>query len=109
MKRTKFRRGLLVVVLLIIAGGGAYFLKPRLLRGEPPVKTREVEVQRGRIEVTVTATGIVQPENRVEIKPPISGRVESVLANEGDRVPKGKILAWMSSTERAALLDAARA
>jgi len=39
----------------------------------------------------------------------VAGRMEEVLVDEGDLVKKGKILAWMSSTERAALLDAARA
>lgn len=63
----------------------------------------------GTINIKVLATGTVQPENRVEIKPPISGRIERVLIEEGDKVKKGQILAWMSSTERAALLDAARA
>jgi macrolide-specific efflux system membrane fusion protein len=45
----------------------------------------------------------------LEIKPPISGRIEEILVKEGQSVKVGQILAWMSSTERAALLDAARA
>jgi macrolide-specific efflux system membrane fusion protein len=35
--------------------------------------------------------------------------MESVLVKEGQKVRRGQILAWMSSTERAALLDSARA
>ena len=70
---------------------------------------QQVPVRRGDLQVTVQATGVVQPQNRLEIKPPIAGRVEEVLVKEGELVQKGKILAWMSSTERAALLDAARA
>lgn len=66
-------------------------------------------VSRGDLTVTVQATGLVQPQNRLEIKPPIAGRMEEVLAREGEKVKRGQILAWMSSTERAALLDAARA
>ncbi|WP_052882405.1 efflux RND transporter periplasmic adaptor subunit [Kiritimatiella glycovorans] len=68
-----------------------------------------VELMRGRIESTIETTGIVEPQNRIEIKPPIGGRVEEILIEEGDTVEKGQILSWMSSTERAALLDAARA
>lgn len=68
-----------------------------------------VTVKRGNVQVTVLATGQVSPENRLEIKPPIPGRVEQVLVEEGQAIKKGQILAWMSSTERAALLDAARA
>jgi macrolide-specific efflux system membrane fusion protein len=52
---------------------------------------------------------VVQPQNRLEIKPPISGRIEEVKVLEGEKVKIGQTLAWMSSTERAALLDAARA
>jgi membrane fusion protein, macrolide-specific efflux system len=70
---------------------------------------RSVKVEKGDLEVTVTATGTIKPYNRVEVKPPIGGRVEEVLVEEGEKVDKGQTLAWMSSTERAALLDAARA
>jgi macrolide-specific efflux system membrane fusion protein len=44
----------------------------------------------------------------LEIKPPVNGRIETILVQEGDKVKTGQVLAWMSSTERAALLDAAR-
>ncbi|MGI6681136.1 MAG: efflux RND transporter periplasmic adaptor subunit [Bdellovibrionota bacterium] len=66
-------------------------------------------VKKGVIKITVLTTGTVQPQNRLSIKPPIAGRVEEILVNEGDNVQKGELLAWMSSSERAALLDAARA
>ncbi|MBU0572931.1 MAG: efflux RND transporter periplasmic adaptor subunit [Candidatus Margulisbacteria bacterium] len=62
----------------------------------------------GSIKAAIPSTGIVQPRNRLEIKPPISGRIEEVLVREGQRVKKGQVVAWMSSSDRAALLDAAR-
>jgi len=74
---------------------------------EAPLKT--VKVERGSIRAQVPSTGIVEPRNRLEIKPPIAGRLDDVLAKEGQSVKKGQILAWMSSSDRAALLDAARA
>ncbi len=80
-----------------------------LTKGSDTPSVREHIVKKGDIEITVLATGVVEPENRVAIKPPINGRVERILVKEGDRVRKGQILAYMSSTERAALLDAARA
>ena len=76
-------------------------------RLQPENKT--IQVKRGDLKVTILATGVVQPQNRLEIKPPISGRVEEVLVQEGHSVTKGQVLVWMSSTDRAALLDAARA
>jgi membrane fusion protein, macrolide-specific efflux system len=70
---------------------------------------RAAKVSKGDISVTVTATGTVKPYNRVEIKAPIPGRIEEVLVQEGEEVKQGQVLARMSSVERAALLDAARA
>lgn len=70
---------------------------------------REIAVTRGDLAVTILSTGVVQPQNRLEIKAPIPGRAEEVLVVEGQNLTKGQILAWMSSTERAALIDAARA
>ena len=70
---------------------------------------KAVTVVRGDINIQVQATGTLQPENRVTIKPPISVRIESVEVDEGEHVKKGQLLAWMSSTDRAALLDSARA
>lgn len=70
--------------------------------------TEKIKPVRGNIQTYISTTGIVEPQNRVEIMPPISGRIEKILVREGDEVKTGQVLAWMSSTERAALLDAAR-
>jgi len=67
-----------------------------------------LHVTRGDLRVTVQATGSVQPENRLVIKPPINGRIEQIKVDEGVSVRKGQVLALMSSTDRAALLDVAR-
>ena len=68
-----------------------------------------VNVQRGDIAIRVLSTATITPENKLEIKSPIAGRAESVLVDIGEKVKKGQTLAMMSSSERAALIDAARA
>ncbi len=60
------------------------------------------------IRTSISSTGTVQPQNRLEIMPPINGRIDRILVREGNRVKAGTILAWMSSNERAALIDSAR-
>ena len=70
--------------------------------------TKEIHPVVGDIRLTVMTTGVVEPQNRLEIKPSINGRIEEILVREGDRVTRGQILARTSSTERAALVDAAR-
>ncbi len=68
---------------------------------------KEVNPSVGTIQTFISTTGTVLPKNRLEVKPPVGGRIESILVHEGDIVKLGQVLAWMSSTERAALLDAA--
>ena len=70
---------------------------------------KEINPTYGSIQTFISTTGTVQPQNRLEIKPPISGRIKEIKVLEGEKVKIGQILAWMSSTERAALIDAARA
>lgn len=91
--------GLLVAAILILKS---------IFGGEDGVKYFETKAQRGTVESIITTTGTVLPKNRLEIKPPVNGRIESILVKEGEKVKEGQTLAWMSSTERAALLDAAR-
>jgi macrolide-specific efflux system membrane fusion protein len=99
------------VIALIVAagliGGGVWSWKSRSSKKSGKVAT--IQAKLGAIEQTVDATGSVIPLNRVEIKPPISGRIEQLLVDEGGKVTAGQVLAWMSSTDRAAILDAARA
>lgn len=81
----------------------------RMSHKPPKDITREIKPFIGSIQTTITSTATVQPQNRLEVKPPINGRIDEILVKEGDMVKAGQILAWMSSTERAALLDAAKA
>ena len=75
------------------------------------VKTeyREVPAAFGDLKILISAAGDVCPQNRIELRPPLSGRIDSILVHEGDDIKKGQVLAWISSTDRASLLDAARA
>jgi macrolide-specific efflux system membrane fusion protein len=101
---------LIVLCLLLAAGAGAWWLyRVRGDNGDDPLAYEPVAFQRRRLENTIESTGVVEPRNRLEIKPPISGRIDEVLVTEGQQVAKSEIVARMSSTERATLLDAARA
>ena len=106
----KMKTLLSILVIAAVAGGGAYYWKIKSKKNDALAQQYgTVKVERGNIEITVQSTASVRPQNRLEIKPPIAGRVEEVLVREGDEVKAGQIIAWMSSTDRAALLDAARA
>ncbi len=68
----------------------------------------EIRPSRGTISSSVSTTGAVEPQNRVKIQSSVGGRIEEILVEEGQIVKKGEVLAMLSSTERAALLDAAK-
>ena len=92
-------------VAVLILGAGSYFFLKEEVENFTHI---EIPVKRGELIIKIQSTGTVSPLNRLEIKPPVAGRIEEVLVNEGDKVKKGKTLAWISSNERAALLDAVR-
>ena len=102
----KYKKTLGGILLGAVVLGGALYWRNS---GSAAPSYREAAVTRGDLEIAVLTTGIVQPRNRLEIKPPVAGRVEEMLVREGQNVNRGQLLAWMSSTERAALIDAARA
>ncbi len=101
MKLKIFTVAILFLFGIVLVGCGG---------GNTKKTSQEVmKVTKGNILASIPASGSVTPRNRLELKPPVAGRIDSILVNEGDRVKKGQILAWLSSAERAALLDAARA
>ena len=107
MKTKRKKRWLIFLVLIVVL---TFFI----FRTQQTANVRTESLKRiqpviGNIRVSISMTGIVQPQKRIEITPPISGRAEQILVKEGATVKKGQIVAWLSSTERAALLDAALA
>ncbi len=105
MRIKKFALVFIVIAILAIVGISVAVLKQKNSGGKAE---RGIAPSFGSILTFISSTGTVLPKNRLEIKPPVNGRIEKIFVREGDRVKTGQILAWMSSTERAALLDAAR-
>lgn len=78
-------------------------------RNHNNVEYLEETIKRSDLQVQIVTTGTVKSENEVEVKVPIAGRIEKILIDEGQKVKKDQILFYISSAERAALLDAAKA
>lgn len=94
-----------LLLLICLGGVGFGFLKKG---SESSTQFKKITVERGDLSIAVLTTGTVDPETRLTIQSPIAGRVERVLIAQGQQVKKGQVLAWISSTERAVLLDGAR-
>ncbi|MFN3550575.1 MAG: efflux RND transporter periplasmic adaptor subunit, partial [Endomicrobiia bacterium] len=68
----------------------------------------EIKVLRDNLSSSFRISGNVEPRNRLPIKPQIAGRIEDIFVKEGEKVKKGQVIAYLSSQERAALLDIAK-
>ena len=57
-----------------------------------PERSPMARVERGPIERIVVATGTIEPENEVEVRPRVPGIVEKITIEAGDRVKKEQVL-----------------
>ncbi len=80
---------ILGVALALLGSGFAYSraIKPR------PIRYETAQVSRGRLEVTVSATGTLSAVGVVEVGSEVSGKVQKVYVSDNARVTKGQILA----------------
>ena len=99
------RKYIIIAAIVILASVAIWFFFFKA----KPTEYREAEIKKSRITLKVLATGSVLPENRLQIKSSIAGRAEEIRVKEGQQVYKGQVLALISSTERAVMLDSARA
>ncbi len=93
------RRWLWMLLVLLVAGaaGGWYWVS---MRSSPDAVQYETEaVSRGRLVVTVTATGSVQPTTQVDVSSELSGALSEVAVDFNDRVEVGQVLARLDDTK----------
>ncbi len=100
------KKKILVLLTIILAGGLFLLLKKTFSKQDNSLNVKKAFI--GDIAIKIRLTGSVQPRNRLEIKPQVGGRIEQILAVEGQKVRKGEIIGWLSSSDRAALIDVAR-
>ncbi|MDR2391306.1 MAG: efflux RND transporter periplasmic adaptor subunit [Planctomycetota bacterium] len=91
MKRVFF------VLVLILVAGAAYWRYDHGRsgteeEGQSGSARRTARVEKGDIEITVSASGRIVPEREVEIKSKASGEVIKVMADVSDEVEQGMLL-----------------
>jgi HlyD family secretion protein len=97
MKKSFILAGLAVLVLV-----SGYFLwprKPEVKSALPGLSQRTVVVTRGDLTALVSATGKVEPIQKVEVKSKASGQILAMPLEEGDRVQKGALIARIDETD----------
>lgn len=86
-----------IVLLLVAIGVGIWFWQGKRANDAKPRYVTE-QVTRGRLVVTVTANGTLQPTNKADIGSELSGTVARVLVDVNDRVKKGQVLAELDTS-----------
>lgn len=101
----------LFVGALVIVGAAAAVRLTRVTEGEEARGDafRVVAVERGTFDLTVTASGVVEPIHRIEIRSKASGQVVELPIEEGEDVEKGALIARLDATDARADLERARA
>lgn len=99
------------LVLLFIAGlvGTAYYLVINYVEYTPKWQSGEkTKIQRGDIRSPISASGRVQPKEKIEIKSEASGEVTHITVKEGDYVHDGDVLVVLDPNDEHRNFDVAK-
>ncbi|ABC77658.1 efflux RND transporter periplasmic adaptor subunit [Syntrophus aciditrophicus] len=100
------RKIIAVIILMILIGTGTYFL---LKGGEKGPKYRMVEIDRGDVRATVTATGTVNAVTTVLVGTQVSGTIRDLYVDYNSPVKKGQLLAQIDPATFEARVQEAKA
>jgi HlyD family secretion protein len=70
---------------------------------------KEFRLERGALEVLVTANGVVEPIDRIQLKSKASGQIVQMTVEQGDYVQKGHLIARLDQKDEKAAVAQAQA
>ncbi|MFH1699729.1 MAG: efflux RND transporter periplasmic adaptor subunit [Candidatus Zixiibacteriota bacterium] len=104
----KFTTGLAVILIIVFAI--AQYGSNRQNNPDGGVtKYKEYEIMRSDFRISVTASGVVNPIDRIEIKSKASGRIEYLPVEEGDFIKKDELICRLDKTDVQAEVDQTQA
>ena len=107
--RTRRTRIAVALAAALALGGGGYAGWQAWTGSSQTVRYATAAAQRGDLEDTVTATGILQPRDYVDVGTQVSGQVKKLHVQIGSPVKKGQPIAEIDSTVYVTKVDADRA
>ena len=88
---------IVVAVVVVLAGVGGYLLWRQSGANAATTAARTVPVRKGTLQVTVSASGFLEPVRQVDLGFDVSGKVAEVSVDIGDRVRAGQVLARLDT------------
>ena len=86
----------ILIVLVLVIGG--YLLKPKGKESFSASDFDMATVTKGSVSYVVTASGKIQPINKVSVGTQVSGIIEQVLVDYNDEVKEGQVLARLDTS-----------
>jgi macrolide-specific efflux system membrane fusion protein len=109
-KRSRLTRSAVALaVALSLSAGGYYGYRAWTGASSTAAQYTTAVVQRGDLEDSVTATGILQPRDYVDVGTQVSGQVKKLHIEIGSTVKSGQLLAEIDPTVYTSKVDADRA
>jgi HlyD family secretion protein len=93
------KKWLLLLLVVIVIGAVWYYLRTYVRYTPEWEQAKFAEVTRGDIRVPITASGLIDANQRINIKSEASGQVLSILVVEGDYVEKGDVLVLLKKDD----------
>ena len=105
-----FSRVLVVLIVIVLLAGGAFWAYRHFYAaGNNTADVTTTAVSRGDIDVLVSATGVLEPSNFVDVGAQVSGLLDVIHVRVGEPVRKNQLLADIDPTIYLARVDANRA
>jgi HlyD family secretion protein len=98
-----------IVGILVVAAAVTTVLIWKRTENSNTVQYKTEQVQRGNLTVIVTATGTLQPTNKVDVGSELSGIIKSVHVDYNDRVKVAQVLARLDTSKLEAQVTQSRA
>jgi|688.fasta_scaffold75917_5 HlyD family secretion protein len=107
-KHPKLRLLAVLATIAILVAGGLWWRQAAKARNQPDPYVTEL-LQRGDVNLTITATGNLEPTTEVTVGSELSGTTLEVYADFNDRVTKGQPLAKLDTGKLAQQTEISRA
>jgi len=98
-----------VIFIVAIAGVGSLIAASSMKRGNKAVEVRMEPVQKRDLVASVTASGQIRPQTKVDIASDVSGKITKLAVKEGQMVHTGDFLLEIDPTNYKAAVDRSEA
>src|SRR6478752_9084125 len=103
------KKSKLTIGIVVVVGAASVLGMSAAKRGNKAVEVRMEAVQKRDLVASVTASGQVRPQTKVDVASDVSGKITKLSVKEGQSVKKGDFLLQIDPTQAQANVDRAEA